>query len=157
MLDKPGGQLSRWLAQLFGDAFHAVTLYATNVVKCSFSRPPSDMEEGGLAFLLPYAQRCKAYLVNEVKVFTPHLVIALGEPAHMIFRRMLDVPDAVGETMQFAFNGIFDRVSIEGISFDYSPCLHIQTFRVAETYGDSVTEFKKRLALKVVGATSSES
>jgi uracil-DNA glycosylase len=151
MLDQPGGQLSRWLGHLFGEAFQAVTLYATNVVKCSFSRPPSEMEEGGLAFLVPYARRCKAYLAQEVKTFAPDLVIALGEPPHRIFREMLDAPAATAETMQAAFTGSFKNVSIDGVAFDYSPCLHIQTFRVAETYGESVARFKEGLARRVAG------
>lgn len=146
MLDEEQGQLSRWLRQLFGDAFRTVTLYATNVVKCSFSRPPSEMEEGGLKFLRPYAGICRQYLVQEVKAFKPDLVIALGEPAHVIFRQMLDTASATGETMRDAFTGTFSRVSLDSFHFDYSPCLHIQTFRVAETYGESVTKFKQGLA-----------
>ena len=154
MLDQEQGQLSRWLRQLFGDAFEAVTVYATNVVKCSFSRPPSEMERGGLAFLLPYASRCRQYLVQEVKTFQPDLVITLGQPAHVILRRNLDVPAATGKTMQDAFTWAFSRVTLDGNSFDYSPCLHIQTFRVAETYGESVAEFKRGLSAKITAALS---
>lgn len=152
MLDQGQGQLSRWLGQLFGDAFQAVTICATNVVKCSFSRPPSEMEAGGLKFLLPYARLCKRYLVQEAKTFQPDLVIALGGVAHTIFRQNLDIPAATGETMQDAFSGVFSRVSLDGYAFDYSPCLHIQTFRVAETYGESVAKFKRGLAAKITAA-----
>ena len=44
--------------------------------------------------------------------------------------------------MKKAFTGDFVRAKFRGIEFDYSPCLHIQTFRVAETYGDRVERFK---------------
>lgn len=145
MLDEPGRPLSRWLRGLLAESYDRATLYATNVVKCSFSQPPSKMKVGGLPFLRPYARNCKRYLVQEISRYRPSLVLTLGEPSHVIFREILDNPDAVGATMQDAFTGKFSTVSIEGIEFVYSPCLHIQTFRVAETYGSHVQEFKAGL------------
>src|SRR2546428_9722622 len=50
MLDEPNGKISRWLKEVFGEEFHAVTLYATNLVKCSFANPPSTSREGALKF-----------------------------------------------------------------------------------------------------------
>ena len=43
-------------------------------------------------------------------------------------------------------NGEFYRLIVGGHRFDYSPCLHIKTFRVAETYGDSVSRFKSTVS-----------
>lgn len=148
MLDQPGGQLSRWLRNLLGaSVFERITIYATNVVKCSFSKPPSDFGNGGFQFLTPYANKCRHHLAQEIARFHPTLVISLGEPSHKIFRQMLDKPEEVGESMQRAFTGRFVRVSIEGILFEYTPCLHIQTFRIAETYGSRVAAFKEGLKL----------
>ena len=48
--------------------------------------------------------------------------------------------------MQEAFTGNFKKVTIEQHEFDYSPCLHIKTYRVAEVYGEGVIKFKKGLA-----------
>jgi uracil-DNA glycosylase len=147
MLDQPNGQLSRWLRGLFNPAtFDRLTIYATNVVKCSFSKPPSDFEPGGLAFLTPYANTCRQHLVKELSAYQPDLVMTLGEPSHKVFRLMLDQPDVVGEEMKDAFTGSFVRASVDGFEFDYTPCLHIQTFRVAETYGQRVNSFKEGLA-----------
>lgn len=144
MLDQPNGQLSRWLRDLLGDnAFNRITIYATNVVKCSFPKPPSDM--GGYRFLKPYSNNCRRHLVQEVACFRPALVISLGEPSHKIFRAMLDKPELTDEAMQDAFTGNFAQVSIEGVHFAYTPCLHIQTFRVAETYGSRVMAFREGL------------
>lgn len=145
MLDQPQGQLSRWLRGLLGSAFDHATIYATNVVKCSFSRPPSEMEPSGLSFLRPYARNCRTYLAQEVAAFQPSLLLTLGEPSHILFREALDDPDIVPDRMQEAFTGTFRQVSIEGVRFNYSPCLHIQTFRVAETYGPLVAQFKAGL------------
>jgi hypothetical protein len=45
--------------------------------------------------------------------------------------------------MQGAFTGNFIQAKVGDVAFDYSPCLHIKTWRVAEVYGDSVKRFKK--------------
>ncbi len=47
--------------------------------------------------------------------------------------------------MKEAFTGHFVKARINGYEFDYSPCLHIQTFRLAVTYKDYVTVFKSSL------------
>ena len=38
-----------------------------------------------------------------------------------------------------------ESVEIDDFTFDYSPCLHIKNFRVAETYGDKVKLFKDEI------------
>ena len=144
MLDDPSSQLSRWLKGILGDEnFGSLTIYATNVVKCSFKRPPSETDKGGLAFLKPYFQNCKDYLTEEILLFQPAIVLALGEPAHNLTTGLFDNSEDVGKRMKDAFTGDFRRVRLKNIEFDYSPCLHIQTFRVAETYGEKVKRFKE--------------
>lgn len=147
MLNQPNGSLSRWLKEILGaDHFHAATLYATNLVKCSFMKPPSHAVEGGFKFLKPYFDHCKEHLANELLSFQPNCVLTLGEPAHRLFITILDNHAELPETMQAAFTGQFLRAKFRGIEFDYSPCLHIQTFRVAETYGERVQKFKKGIS-----------
>lgn len=146
MLDEPNGQLTRWLRTLFGDEnFSAITIYATNIVKCTFEFPPSQARGGGHKFLQPYFENCKEYLRTEIVNYQPTLAIALGEPAHKLFASFLDIED-FPNTMQEAFTGEFIKCEIGGHTFDYSPCLHIKTWRVAEVYGKSVIEFKQGIA-----------
>ena len=146
MLDEPNSQLSRWFRDLIGhQSYDSLTVYATNLVKCTFAKPPSTMREGGLKFLQPYFQNCKDYLSDEIAKFKPTCVLALGEPAHKLFSSMLDNRDVIPITMQGAFTGQFIKARLSGMEFDYSPCLHIKTFRVAEVYGESVKTFKDRI------------
>ena len=147
MLDQPNGQLSRWLRELMGpENLESCTLYATNLVKCSFAQPPSDTRQGGLKFLGPYFDNCKGYLAEEIGAFQPTLVLTLGEPAHRLFISTLDKGDMIAQRMKDAFTGAFVRGRVGGVEFDYSPCLHIQGFRVAETYGSGVNRFKEGLS-----------
>ncbi len=147
MLNQVNGQLSRWLKEVFGaENFRSLTLYATNLVKCSFSKPPSTTTEGGLRFLQPYFQNCKAYLLEELLNFRPDLVLTLGEPAHKLFISILDNHNDIPDSMQAAFTGHFTKARLKEFEFDYSPCLHIKTFRVAEVYGESVKKFKQGIS-----------
>ncbi len=157
MLNESNGQLSRWLKQIFGaDNFRAVTLYATNLVKCSFLKPPSTLSGGGLRFLKSYFDNCKDYLAHELLSFKPDCVLTLGEPAHKLFITILDNQKDMPDSMQTAFTGQFLRARFKGLEFDYSPCLHIKTFRVAEVYGESVQRFKEGVSsyFKANGGTS---
>lgn len=144
MLDQPRSALSRWLVGLFAKtAYDSMTIYATNAVKCTFATPPSSRHEGGLHFLRPYYLNCRAYLLEEITRFRPDLAITLGEPAHRLFVESLDNRDQIPNAMQQAFTGRFFDAKVGGVRFAYSPCLHISTFRVAETYGASVVRFKE--------------
>lgn len=146
MLDQPTGQLSRWLKGIFGaHHFQELTLYATNLVKCSFDKLPTTDERGASKFLQPYFQQCQGYLIEELRKFQPTILITLGEPAHEYFLTILDNGNDIGKSMKEAFTGSFFRARFRELEFDYSPCLHIQTFRVAETYGEKVSQFKKNL------------
>ena len=143
MLDEPNGQLTRWLKDLFGKQnFDRLTLYATNLVKCTFEKPPSNFSGGGLKFLRPYFENCKDYLIQEVLNYKPACVITLGEPTHKLFTSILDNGKEIPDSMQGAFTGELLRTSIRAFQFDYSPCLHIKTWRVAEVYGESVRRFR---------------
>lgn len=143
MLDENNGQLNRWLKNIFKNNFDEITIYATNIVKCTFDKPPSTY--GGKKYLKNYFENCKTYLMSEIRNYRPNLLLSLGEPAHLFIRDILTNSDEVGSTMQSAFNGNFIKAKVGDVEFDYSPCLHIKTFRVAEVYGDSVNIFKKSL------------
>jgi uracil-DNA glycosylase len=146
MLDDANGQLSRWLRNLIGhQGFDSLTLYATNIVKCTFTTPPSTMREGGLKFLQQYFHNCRNYLIDEVAKFRPSCILTLGEPTHKLFVSLLDNRSEIPTTMQGAFTGQFIKAHLNGVEFDYSPCLHIKTFRVAEVYGENVKVFKDRI------------
>jgi uracil-DNA glycosylase len=146
-LDKENGQLRRWLTQLFGsENFERLSIYATNLVKCLFDKPPTIMLEGGFHFLKPYFAQCKDYLVKEIIEFKPALALTFGEPAHKLFIALLDNSSDFEEGMEGAFTGVFKKAELQGFKFDYSPYLRIKTFRVADTYGDSVKKFKDGLA-----------
>lgn len=137
MLNEKNGQLRRWLVNLLGEeSFNSATLYATNVVKCSFDSPP-----GTPRVLKPYFDSCKHYLVDEITEFQPQVLLTFGESAHQLFIRILDNDEEFKEPMKKAFTGRFQEARLKGMRFRYSPCLHIKTFRVAETYGDMIQPF----------------
>jgi len=146
MLDDKNGQLFRWLVGILGrENFDSMTIYGTNVVKCTFDKPPSLQKDGGYKFLTPFFARCNAYILEELKCFRPDFVMTFGEPTHKLFRSVLEDPTAVPESMQSAFTGKFQNVKCRGLEFLYTPCLHIRTYRVAITYGETVREFNQAL------------
>jgi len=146
MLDQKNGQLSRWLKDVLGEhSFQEVELYATNVVKCPVKRDSSASLKRVLNLLQPSFDYCKDYLVEEISSFKPTIVLTFGEPAHKLFVSILDSNHSFKDSMKEAFTGEFIRASIENVSFQYSPCLHIKTYRVAETYGEQVKQFKRNL------------
>ena len=141
MLNEKNGQLRRWLADLLGEEnFNSSTLYATNVVKCSFDSPP-----GTLRVLKPYFDSCKHYLIDEIIRFQPQVLLTFGESAHRLLIRILDNDKEFREPMKEAFTGRFQEGRLRGVRFRYSPCLHIKTFRVADTYGDKAKRFRVSL------------
>lgn len=141
MLDQENGQLRRWLKGFFGASkFDSITIYATNAVKCSFSRRPSELKRGGRNLLHKCFENCSEYLKTEVKKFSPSLILSFGEPSHEMFTKIIN--EDIPLQMKDSFLGEFHRVSIDDFHVDYSPCLHIQTFRVAEKYGRKIEIFK---------------
>lgn len=146
------GQLRKWLEkELIGtENFDKIEIYATNSVKCQFDKPPTLSNEGPLKFLKPKFEFCKFYLINEIENYKPDIVLTLGETAHKLFSKEIEVMNGklTGE-MKKDFSGDFVKAKIGNVGFYYSPCLHIKTFRVAETYGKQVFDFKKGLNEKL--------
>ena len=146
MLDQGNGQLSRWLKDILGEhSFQEVELYATNVVKCPVKRDSSASLKRVLNLIQPCFEYCKDYLVEEIGNFKPTIVLTFGEPAHKLFISILTNKDLFKDSMKEAFTGEFIKASIRNVSFKYSPCLHIKTYRVADTYGKKVEGFKYNL------------
>ena len=146
------GQLRKWLEkELFGEEnFKKIELYATNLVKCQFGNPPTASQEGALKFLKPRFEKCKKYLFKEIEKFKPMIVLTLGESAHKLFAKELEIIDGqISFKMKEDFKGEFYNARLKNITFEYSPCLHIKTFRVAETYGRQVFDFKKKLLERI--------
>ena len=148
MLDNKGSQLYRWLSEIFGaDTFEAITKYATNVVKCTFDKTPQNKST-----LERFFKNCKGYLEKEITTFKPDLVLTFGEPAHQLFRTLLEPSSTeIEPKMKNALNGNFPEVSIKNTTFKYSPSLHIQTYRVANTYGSAVENFTNNLREYIKG------
>ena len=144
MLNNPKSQLFKWLNGLLGEVnFKNATIYGTNIVKCTFPIPPTDQDDRD--FLSPFFQNCKNYLIQEVANYKPDLVLTFGEITHQSFIDLLDFHDAINNDMKMAFNGQFYVAEMQSHQFRYSPCLHLQTFRVAEKYGDKVKVIKETI------------
>ena len=143
MLNEENGQLYRWLNGIFLGKLKAFNIYATNAVKCVLDEAPLPIKQ---KYLQRYFDLCKVHLRTEMNTYKPHVVITFGEPAHILFSQLLRKDSSFFAKMTKDFDGKFHPVvSIDGISFDYSPCLHIKTFRVAETYGEKIEIFKSQL------------
>lgn len=140
MLDDKKGALGRWI-QGFIPNFDEHEIYATNVVKCTFEELPSAKAKNAHKFLEPYFDRCSKYLESEIINYKPQVILTFGEPAHKLFISILK-DDNLRPKMKEAFKGGFYSVSFGGHKFEYSPCLHISTFRIAEKYGEAVIDFK---------------
>lgn len=113
MAGEPSGQLFRWLRRLLGDSYDRATIHPTNVVKCSFLRPPSDLDLSALDALRAYARNCRHLLAQEVARCAPSLVPTIGESSHLIFLGALDSPALVGDALQPALTGQLLAVSTE--------------------------------------------
>jgi len=151
------GQLRKWLEkELFGtENFNRIEIYATNLVKCQFDKPPTLSTGGALKFLQPRFAFCKEYLLMEIQQFKPDIVLTLGESAHKLFSKEIEVNDGeLKGKMKNDFTGDFFEAELNNVKFQYSPCLHIKTFRVAETYGKQVFDFRNGLNNKLKGAST---
>jgi uracil-DNA glycosylase family 4 len=141
-LDNENGQVRRWLINVFGESiFDTFTLYATNLVKCTLEQPPSE-SSNVLKLLQTYFRYCQTYLLREISLFKPNFVLSFGETAHELFYKILSDSGDLTSTMRKDFTGTFSKVRVGEISFLYSPCLHIRTFKIADAYGDKIKEFK---------------
>ena len=148
MLDNPNNQISRWLKEVFTDErYNNFEIYATNIVKCVLNKVPTDPHVGGIKYIAPCFDNCKQYLVEEIKLFKPQYVFALGEPAHRLFIGLIESrSDLQNIRMQDYFKGVFTPMSYMGVTFDYSPLLHIQGYRVAKKYGKVVERFEMEIS-----------
>jgi uracil-DNA glycosylase len=144
-LDNEHSQLRRWLVTVFGESiFEAFTLYATNLVKCTLDSPPTD-NSNSLKVLQTYFRHCQTYILREISLFKPDIVLSFGETAHELFFEILSDSGDLTSSMKKDFTGSFSKVRVGETSFLYSPCLHIRTFMIADVYGDKTKEFKMNL------------
>lgn len=141
--DDETSQLQIWLREVFGKTtLTTFTVYATNVVKCTFNALPSSQKGGALKFLKPLFTECKKHLESEISNFKPDYVFTFGEPTHLLFCSLLkDRPDRL--RMKDSFTGDFVELAFNGHRFKYSPCLHITTFRIAMKYGAKVDKLRR--------------
>jgi uracil-DNA glycosylase family 4 len=141
------GQLRKWLeTELFGEVnFREIEIYATNLVKCQFDFPPSQSKKGAFNFLSERYEKCKDYIFSEINNYNPDIILTLGESAHKLFIMDLILDENLKSKMSKDFTGNFYKAKLNSIEFYYSPCLHIKTFRVADTYGNKVVQFKNGL------------
>ncbi|MDH4227044.1 MAG: uracil-DNA glycosylase family protein [Deltaproteobacteria bacterium] len=140
------GALRKWVEEELKIRFETNTIYATNVVKCRFE----DFKHRDKHLKNSFMKNCEKYLKNELLNYEPDVVITFGEPAHQLFISILentDVPKKMGGAL---FGGKFFRARYKKLNFDYSPCLHISTFRTANKYGWPISRFKSNLA-KMLG------
>lgn len=148
----PRSNLQRWIEdEVFGNSdYPKIQLYATNLVKCRFAEQPSNSKEGAYHFLELCFDNCVRYLREEIKSFRPSLVISLGETAHKLFCKELYPPENFSCKMNQDFSQIIPvKLKDTDIFFDYMPCLHITTFRVAKTYSNKINSFRNNLSCKI--------
>jgi uracil-DNA glycosylase len=144
-LDNEQGQVRRWLTEVLGEnIFDTFTLYATNLVKCTLEQPPSD-SGNALKVLQTYFMHCQTYILREISLFEPNFVLCFGEPAHELFCGILSDSGDLTSSMKQDFTGEFSKVRVGKTSFLYSPCLHIRTFKMVDTYGERIKEFKTNI------------
>lgn len=125
---------------MIGDDFNNITIYATNLVKCTFKNPPSGKKN-----LTGFFKLCRQYLIKEIVNYQPNLLLTLGEPAHQLFLELIKDKSSIRPKMKDAIKEGFHEVEVNGTRFIYSPSLHITTYRVADTYGKTIQQFKDAL------------
>lgn len=144
---KKRNTLRKWLKNEIGIDMDQLTVYATNVVKCTFDNMPTRQGIPALRFLEPFYTNCQNHLKNEIELFKPNVILTFGESAHILFIRLLENYPQNKYKMTKAYDGVFEQAKMKDSDtiFHYSPCLHIKTFRVAITYGDKAQRFKKEI------------
>jgi len=144
MDDGSKGQLYKWLEGLFDDCFDNINLYATNVLKCTMISKPTSSSAKLKELKKELFENCKRFLIEEISCYKPTHIITFGELTHQLFIEIIS-GSKPKKRMKEAFNGSFQNISILGENYKYSPCVHITTYRVAETYGEKVKAFKDRI------------
>jgi len=114
MLNDPTSNLARWIRGkvIPTDIFDRVTIYATNVVKCTLNHKPDD------PLLIKHFKNYQNSLREEFENYKPNLVLAFGKLAHRLVSETLfeEVPSLFVD----AFTGDFHVID----NVLYSPCLH---------------------------------
>lgn len=156
MLNEEGNSLYRWLNDLFGKKFDNIDIYATNVVKCVFKNglPTERKDEKAINFLQKFFNNCQEHLINEITAYKPDYIVSFGEPAHQLLTQLFKsdkttIPFKMKDAYSCGFLDMYIESNGSKIHFKYSPCLHVTTFRVADTYGDMVKDFKTTLLNKL--------
>ena len=163
-LDRPGQPLyncirGRILDRL-GLALDEVA--ATNAVKCTFpnNRVPNDIardhkahfqdqadRESVLvetAFLGPFFENCKRYLIDEIQGLRPRVLVSLGQPCHQLLVTAFGWPMGLG--MKDVFGSF--QITKEPFNVTYVPCVH-QPSCDKEHYKAKWPDFLRSLAMAV--------
>ncbi len=155
VLDLDNGQspLRNWLETdlLIPSGIDWSAVYATNLVKCTFSDTPNRIAKklgiSMLDFLAPYIEHCSEHLGNELRCIKPTVVIALGQPVHqaLVGRLRWSIPLSMRE----AFGEIY-AVELGSHCFQYMPCPHLNTARCQPFYKARWPEMLQKLKAAVV-------
>ncbi len=147
MLDDENSQIKRWIKNIFGNELLIKSkILGTNLVKCVLKEVPTNDGVGGIDYLIAPFNHCKEHLIKEFNTFKPDYVFTLGEPCHQLFYSLIkNIDNPKKQKMSEYFNGELHELKYNEINFKYSPLLHIQTYRVAQKYGDIVKKFENEI------------
>jgi uracil-DNA glycosylase len=109
-------------------------VYATNLVKCTFSKEPRIMSEEGSGqkgneavkeLLSPFFKNCRRYFEEEIKEMRPRILISFGEKPHqMITEEFGLAQQGVKTRMKDAFGKVYP-VNMLGVDIVYAPCIRV--------------------------------
>jgi uracil-DNA glycosylase len=109
-------------------------IYATNLVKCTFSQEPRIICEQIYGkkdsktvkgFLSPFFQNCKRYFAEEILEIKPKILISFGEVPHQLIVEEYDlIQRNIDENMKVAFGNIY-RVNMHARDIFYVPCIRV--------------------------------
>ena len=155
-LDDAYSQICRFVA---GDVLKPAGIdlnkhvYATNLVKCTFSKEPRIMskEEAGKdgneavkRLLLPFFRNCRKYFEEEIGEISPKILIAFGEKTHKLITEEYGLTrQGVKKGMKNAFGNI-DHINLLGHDIAYVPCIR-PVARRHTFFANSWEGFLKRL------------
>jgi uracil-DNA glycosylase len=109
-------------------------IYATNLVKCTFSQEPRIICERTYGkkdnktvktFLSPFFQNCRRYFTEEIMEINPKILISFGEVPHQLIVDGFNLTQQnVNVNMKEAFGNIY-RVPMHGRDVFYVPCIRL--------------------------------
>lgn len=140
MLDRPRNSVYNYIKGKILDPLdlRLDDVAATNVVKCTFpgNRPPNGIARENrvqlrdesraqgiraeTAFLRPFFDNCKQYVVDEIRELKPKVLLSLGEPCHQLLVTSFDWP--IGLRLKEVFGCTFLVETLFNV--DYIPCAH---------------------------------